>query len=199
MLLGMWTTAATFYGLVFVDFPSLRQLGLLVGHSMAICGVLTLLLVPALLPRHAPRGHTRALRLPGLAAWIAARRRAILVMAAVLTGVLGVSARGLRVDPSLERLRSVTQAAELEARIGSVFGLPSDVYVVLADGPDLDALLAVNERVVQRIVRGAACAPRQAPDMVSSIGGSPGANHRAHRRFRALGRRSPQRTRTRRC
>ena len=25
MLLGMWTTAATFYGLVFVDFPSLRS------------------------------------------------------------------------------------------------------------------------------------------------------------------------------
>ena len=24
MLLGMWTTAATFYGLMFVDFPSLR-------------------------------------------------------------------------------------------------------------------------------------------------------------------------------
>ncbi len=151
MLLGMWTTAATFYGLVFVDFPSLRQLGLLVGHSMAICGVLTLLLVPALLPRHAPRGHTRTLRLPGLARWIAARRRIILVMAAVLTGVLGASASGLRVDPSLARLRSVTQAAELEARIGSVFGLPADVYVVLADGPDLDALLAVNERVVQRM------------------------------------------------
>ena len=29
MLLGMWTTAATFYGLVFVDFPSLEQLGTL--------------------------------------------------------------------------------------------------------------------------------------------------------------------------
>ena len=27
MLLGMWTTAATFYGLTFVDFPSLQQLG----------------------------------------------------------------------------------------------------------------------------------------------------------------------------
>ena len=34
MLLGMWTTAATFYGLTFVDFPSLQQLGLLIGHSM---------------------------------------------------------------------------------------------------------------------------------------------------------------------
>ena len=55
MLLGMLTTAATFYGLVFVDFPSLQQLGLVIGHSMVACGLLTLVLVPALLPRHAPR------------------------------------------------------------------------------------------------------------------------------------------------
>src|SRR5262249_35444203 len=50
MLLGMWTTAATFYGLMFVDFPSLQQLGRLLGHSMMACGVLTLVMVPALLP-----------------------------------------------------------------------------------------------------------------------------------------------------
>ena len=36
MLLGMWTTAATFYGLMFVDFPSLQQLGRLLGHSMVV-------------------------------------------------------------------------------------------------------------------------------------------------------------------
>ena len=45
MLLGMWTTAATFYGLKFVDFPSLEQLGALIGHSMVLCGILTLVLV----------------------------------------------------------------------------------------------------------------------------------------------------------
>jgi predicted RND superfamily exporter protein len=54
MLLGMWTTAATFYGLAVVDFPSLEELGLLIGHSMMVCGVLTLLLVPALLPATPP-------------------------------------------------------------------------------------------------------------------------------------------------
>ena len=54
MLLGMWTTAATFYGLMFVDFPSLQQLGRLLGHSMVVCGILTLVMVPALLPRRPP-------------------------------------------------------------------------------------------------------------------------------------------------
>ena len=54
MLLGMWTTAATFYGLAVVDFPSLEELGLLIGHSMMVCGLLTLVLVPALLPAVPP-------------------------------------------------------------------------------------------------------------------------------------------------
>ena len=151
MLLGMWTTAATFYGLMFVDFPSLQQLGMLVGHSMVICGILTLLLVPALLPRQAPRERRRTLGLPRLAGWISARRRLILVTAAVLTAVLGLAARGLRIDASLERLRSDTEAARLEERVGSAFGLPTTVYVVLDDGVDLDALLETNERLTTRL------------------------------------------------
>ncbi len=73
MLLGMWTTAATFYGLTFVDFPSLEQLGALIGHSMVICGILTLVMVPALLPlRTADPAHAvavdAAIRVMGRAA-----------------------------------------------------------------------------------------------------------------------------------
>ena len=74
MLLGMWTTAATFYGLVFVDFPSLQQLGRLIGHSMVLCGLLTLVLVPALLPRRRRKRRARSLTLPGLAAWVTRHR-----------------------------------------------------------------------------------------------------------------------------
>src|SRR6185295_16726768 len=89
MLLGMWTTAATFYGLTFVDFPSLQQLGLLIGHSMLICGALTLVLVPALLPRTAPVRRPRTLTMPRLAAWIVRHQKAVAVVAIALTVVLG--------------------------------------------------------------------------------------------------------------
>jgi hypothetical protein len=41
--------------LMFVDFPSLEQLGRLLGHSMMVCGALTLIMVPALLPSVATR------------------------------------------------------------------------------------------------------------------------------------------------
>lgn len=151
MLLGMWTTAATFYGLTFVDFPSLQQLGRLIGHSMLACGVLTLILVPALLPRKPSRKQARSLTLPKLAAWTARHRTAIVVGAVVATIGLGAVASRLRIDPTLDRLRSATDAARLELEIGQRFGLPDDVFVVLSDGPDLDALLTTNERLADRV------------------------------------------------
>ena len=44
----------------------------------------------------------------------------------------------------------MTDAAQLETKIGSAFGLPSDVYVVLAEGPQLEPLLQTNERLARR-------------------------------------------------
>jgi predicted exporter len=151
MLLGMWTTAATFYGLMFVDFPSLQQLGRLLGHSMMVCGVLTLVMVPALLPRRPPRRAVPALLMPRLAGWIGRRRRLVLTAAVVSTCVLGAAATRIRINPTLDRLRSVTDAAALETEIGGAFGLPSDVYVVLAEGPALEPLLEANERLARRL------------------------------------------------
>ncbi len=151
MLLGMFTTAATFYGLMFVDFPSLQQLGRLIGHSMLACGLLTLVMVPALLPRRRTTAGRRILRLPGLAAWIARRQGAILVGAAVATAVLGAAATRLRIDPTLNRLRSTTEAARLEERIASAFRLPTEVAIVLAESDDLESLLERNEQLTARL------------------------------------------------
>jgi predicted RND superfamily exporter protein len=182
MLLGMFTTAATFYGLMFVDFPSLRQLGRLIGHSMMMCGVLTLLLVPALLPRRVPRRRRPPLLLPRLASWIARRRTPILVAAAGLTLMLGAAATRLRVDPTLNRLRSTTEAARLEERIGPAFGLPGDAYVVLAEGSDLDALLEQNERLAQRLSAALPALPVHAPSHLL-----PSANAQTRSRARVNG------------
>lgn len=151
MLLGMFTTAGTFYGLAFVDFPSLRQLGLLIGHSMVACGILTLIMVPALLPRRPPRRLRPALLMPALAVWVARRRVAVLVAAAILTVGLGAAATRLKIDPTLDRLRSTTGAARLEERIGRDFGLPGEVYVILAEGTELQALLRANERLTAQL------------------------------------------------
>jgi predicted RND superfamily exporter protein len=147
MLLGMWTTAATFYGLTFVDFPSLEQLGTLIGRSMVLCGILTLVLVPALLPRRRPSRPVRSLSMPRFAGWVDRRNRGILAVALVVTVLLAVAATRLRINPTLDQLRSVTPGAELLQRMGPMFGLPDDVYVVVASGTNLEALLESNERL----------------------------------------------------
>ncbi|HEY8550838.1 MAG TPA: MMPL family transporter [Vicinamibacterales bacterium] len=149
MLLGMWTTAATFYGLAIVDFPSLEELGVLIGHSMALCGIFTLVLIPALLPSRPP---TR----PPLTSWWLARlvargRTPILVGAALLTAGLGAAAMGVRVDPSLDRLRAETPGTTFEQEVARRFGVPQDVYVVLASGPSLEPLLEANEKLTARL------------------------------------------------
>jgi predicted exporter len=153
MLLGMWTTAATFYGLVFVDFPSLEQLGSVIGHSMVICGLVTLILVPALLPRAHPSRSIRSLTMPRFARWIEQRRSAILVAALAATLLLAAASTQLRINPTLDRLRSVTPGAVLLQRIGPMFGISDDVSVVMARGSDLDALLVANERLRARLAQ----------------------------------------------
>ena len=155
MLLGMFTTAATFYGLMFVDFPSLRQLGRLIGHSMVACGVLTLVMVPALLPRRPPKRPRPSLLMPRWRRWIVRRRRIILWSAARLTVALGVAAVRLRVDPTLDRLRSTTDAARLEERIGPAFGLPGERLRRRSPKVRTSKRCSqTNERLIDRLPRG---------------------------------------------
>ncbi len=75
----------------------------------------------------------------------------VLGAAALTTGVLGIAAAGLRVNPTLDRLRSVTDAARLEERLAPMFGLPREVYVVLAGSADLESLLQTNEKLTAAI------------------------------------------------
>ena len=190
MLLGMWTTAATFYGLTFVDFPSLEQLGALIGHSMVICGILTLVMVPALLPRRRPTRPMRSLSMPRFASWVERRHRVVLAVALILTVLLAAAATRLRINPTLDQLRSVTPGAELLQRIGPMFGLPDDVYIVMASGTNLEELLKSNERLRADVARALPGVAVQAPTALlpsqatqdsassaSSSGGALGGRH----------------------
>jgi predicted RND superfamily exporter protein len=153
MLLGMWTTAATFYGLAVVDFPSLEELGLLIGHSMMVCGLLTLVLVPALLPATPPR--VPALTTNWLPRLVLRHRTALLVAAGLITVAALVAATRLRIDPSLDRLRGTSPAYAFETEVTTRFGLPRDVYLVVDEGPRLQPLLEANERLAGAFAREA--------------------------------------------
>ena len=164
MLLGMWTTAATFYGLAVVDFPSLEELGLLIGHSMMVCGVLTLVLVPALLPATPPA--VSALTTGWLTRLVVRRRALILGAAAVITVAAAIAAPRLRIDPSLDRLRATSPAAGFEAEVTRRFGVPRDVYLVVDQGAALEPLLEANERLVAALASEAPGVPAHAPSLL---------------------------------
>jgi predicted RND superfamily exporter protein len=151
MLLGMWTTAATFYGLAWVDFPSLEQLGMLIGHSMVLCGILTLVFVAACLPHRPPSRPIRPLKMRRLARFVERRAPSILIAALVTTIGLGCAALWLRINPSLDRLRSVTAGARLLDDLNEAFGLPRDMQVIVAAGRRLEDLLVANERLVDSL------------------------------------------------
>ena len=151
MLLGMWTTAATFLGMLVVDFPSLEQLGLLIGASIFICGIATLVLVPAAMPARPPLTGIRSISMPRFARFVLGHRRSVLVAAVILTLALGYAATALRVNPTLERLRSVTAGATFLEEVTDTFDLPSDVTVLLQRGRSLNDLLEENRRLVETV------------------------------------------------
>jgi hypothetical protein len=151
MLLGMFTSAATFLALTLVEFPSLRELGRIIGLGMVFGGIATFFLVPALLPSAVkPR---RPLRMAWLPAFIARRRRAILWVAGFATVGLGAATPWLRLDLSLDRLRPHTAQLAFEREIVSRFGLPEDLVVILSEGRDLEALLRTNQRLVEEVAK----------------------------------------------
>ena len=143
--LGALTTAATFLGLWFMSFPSLQQLGVVVGLGILLTVFFTLTVLVAGLPGRAWVQRARDLSMPALGPWVGRHRTAILVTALTISLPLGWGLTKLRVDPRIERLRPVTAGLALETRITERFGLAKDVYLVMSRGPALDALLAAHE------------------------------------------------------
>ena len=161
MLLGCFTTAATFFALTWIDLPGLQELGRLVGVGMLLGGPLTLLLVPALLPSRAPRR-------PPLSAAALARalhrcQRPILAAAAVLTLVALPLARGLILDLRLQRLQPDTPAVRLHRELQTRFGIDRDVAMIVAQGTDLESLLRQDRELSVRLRAGEPARPYTGP------------------------------------
>ncbi len=147
VLLGATTTAATFLGLWFMSFPSLQQLGVVIGVGILLTALFTLTVLVAGLPGASWVARSRDLRWPGLSSWVRRHRRAILAAAAIATLPLAWGLARLQIDPRIERLRPAGAGLALESHITERFGLPRDVYLVLGEGPDLDAELTRHEQV----------------------------------------------------
>lgn len=147
------TTVVSFLALVLVDFPSLEDLGRLVGLGMLTCGVLVLTLLPALIGFTHPTVKGRAVSAFWLGRLVERRGRAILVAAGLITVVLGAAGTRLRLDASLDRLKTRGEGALLEERLAERFALPKDVLIALGEGPELEPLLGAAASLSERAER----------------------------------------------
>ncbi len=158
--LGFTTTAATYFGLVAIDFPSLEEVGRLIGVGILLSGLFTVLLVPGLLPETPPD-----VRLPTtewLGPFVVQFRGYIVWTAVIVTLGLGVAAVGLTVVPDLERLQPQTDAARAEEALLERFSIPDEVVLMLTQGPNLDPLLEANHTIGEHI-------KRSVPDVVATF------------------------------
>ena len=153
VMLAELTTVATFLALVVVDFPTLNDLGILVGVGMLLTCAFTLVMIPAMLGSGSPsRGRTMTAN--WLGDFVVHRSGAIVVAGVVVTLGLGVAATGLRVNMGLERLQARTAGPDLEREVAARFSLPTDVLMVLNENPSVDRLAATDTRLT-----GALAAP----------------------------------------
>ncbi len=166
VLLAYGTTIATFFALTLVDFPSLEDLGRLVGLGMLVCLVLVLLLVPALIGVTSPKTRAHALKTAWLGRVVERWPRPILAAAAILTLAFGVPATRLQVDTSLEKLQTRTDGTMLEEEVADRFGLARDVFLAIGEAPDLDPLLASAHDLAVAVERDLPAVAVAGPDTV---------------------------------
>jgi uncharacterized protein len=151
VVLAQGTTAATFGALLLVDFPTLQDLGLLVGVGILLCCMFTLLVLPVLLSWRSSAESGRMMTSSWLGRFVTARAAAILAVGGVATIMLGVAAFRLRLDASITRLQAQTPGAELEREVAAKFSLPQDVLLVLNDHDRIDPLLDTDARLTRAL------------------------------------------------
>ena len=155
MWLGFSTTAAMYFGLTLIDFPSLNEVGRLIGTAILVSGVLAVIVVPALLPRVLSVRQARALSMPWLGRFVWRHRRAIVWSGVAVTAITVVSAVDLRVVPTLQRLQPQTAGTRVEREIVATFSVPDDTLLIVAEGETLEPLLEAQWAVARDLEAGA--------------------------------------------
>lgn len=143
VLLGAITTAATFYAFLVTDFAGLSELGLLTGTGILLLVLSVFLLLPALLTllygrrAQVPRLYLHSFGSDQLCRAALAWPRTTIVIASVLTVVLGGGIARLVFDDDIQNMRSPDNRANmLRTEVMETFGLRFTPIMVRVDGRD---------------------------------------------------------------
>jgi uncharacterized protein len=151
VVLAQATTAATFFALLFIDFPTLRDLGSLVGLGILLCCGFTLLLLPAFLSSRTNTRRGRSLTAAWLGGFVTRAAGPIVWIGLMATVALAAASTRLHLDSSIEKLQAQTRGTLLEKNIAERFSLPRDVLLVLNDNAQLEPLVDTDERLARAL------------------------------------------------
>ena len=151
VVLGQVTTAATFFALLFIDFPTLQDLGRLVGLGILLCCGFTLVLLPALFATRTEKQPGRPLTAAWLGRFVTRASTPIVWIALIATVALAAASTRLHLDTSVEKLQAQTRGSLLEKEVADRFSLPRDVLLVLNDNDEIEPLLDADERLVRTL------------------------------------------------
>jgi hypothetical protein len=161
VFVGAVTSAATFYAFTFTEFIGLREMGLLTGTGILLCGMSVLFLLPAMLAwsedHHSRKQQSTRLVLHGFGVRRVVRfcmKRPIWVLAsgAAVTLVLGVSALGLRFEDSIREMRPEGgMGREVEKEVAERFGSGFDFMMLVLTGETLEEALELTDHAVREV------------------------------------------------
>jgi uncharacterized protein len=161
VVLAQLTTAATFFALLLIDFPTLQDLGSLVGLGILLCCGLTLLLLPALLPQGSDARAGRGLTAAWLGGFVRRAAAPIVWVSAIATIALAAASTRLQLDTSIDKLQAQTRGAVLEREVADRFSLPRDVLLVINEHEEIEPLLEADARLGRALAA-------EAPSVVAS-------------------------------
>jgi len=160
---GAITSAGTFYAMCVTEYKGLKDFGFLVGSGILLCLVAILFLLPAMIAWNDGRArrtdvtkklYLHSFGLERIMTWSTRHPAPVLAASVLLTLAAGWHAWRVEFSDSIQDLRSANNKGILmQERIAKEFGASFNPMMVVARGPDLDAMMQRN-REANRLLDG---------------------------------------------
>ena len=161
VMVGALTTAATFGAMLLTQFQGMRQVGIFTGLGILFCCASVFVLLPAMLYYHhvhktrkgiEPTFHMHSFGFDRLARLAQFHPKWTLTVAGALTLGFGIAALGVRLDDSIQNLRSPkNQGINVSAEVAQKFGATLTYMMVVVDGKSPEEIVR-QSRIVQDAV-----------------------------------------------
>ncbi len=159
---GAITSAGTFFAMCISQFRGLRDLGFLIGSGILLCGIVILIMLPAMIkwnegvrPRKVDsvkKLHLQSFGLEYLIPFAARYRWFVIVLIASITVGAGFLATRLDFDDTITVLRSNRSSAyRVQEELNAKFGASLSYMMAIAESDTREGAVELAEKVQRRL------------------------------------------------